>query len=411
LTFSNGNFYSSCSTGSYKCDTSFDWHSNNSGLNGTNIIYIATDDIWVLVSTYDGLYKSINNGVHFDKILDGIYNKIILTDSAYYLMGERNLLISNDKGENWNSYPFDFLPWNGTVSDIGLGSRYIYAVAWNITGVKLFRTEHYPVNWVSGPGTDFLYLRKLAVHDSIVMLSSYSSSTLADPVLISYNNGEYPEPVAEFHNLNAIDVRFQNNKFYAWYQNQIAYSSDNALTWEYITVPDYSLRISDFEQDSANLVIAGWYYGYSPKAYNSYDNGTSWADITGNLQHPLDHTLTVTKISGNRIFMGTPTCGLWHRDDLLTELPKAMPILINNLSILPNPNHGEFEIEVVADHESPGILKVTDQNGKILRNEEIFLHPGLNRIKYALKNTVGLFYIDLITNENTRYSGKVLIIR
>jgi hypothetical protein len=411
LLFKDGNYYCTADKGTYKSDSSFIWQSNNSGLNGANIIFIAADETEVLISTSVGLYKSIDGGAFFDKMADGIFNKIILTDSAYYLLGKSCLMISHDKGENWNSFPFDFLPSYGSVSDIGVGSKYIFAVAWNITGEKLYRTKYDPINWEPVQGSELQYLRNLAVHDTIVMLSKNYSSTLADPVLISLHNGENPEIVAEFHDLNAVDVKFQNNRFYASHQNQIAFSFDNSQTWEYITVPDYSMTISDFDHDSANLIVAGWYYGYSPKAYNSYNNGTSWTDVTGNLQHPLDHTLTKTKISGNRILMGTPTCGLLYRDDLLTELHTPIPKFENILNVLPNPNNGEFEFELFVDHESSGILKITELNGKIIRFDEICLHSGMNRIKYMLKNTEGLFLVELITNENIRYSGKVLIIR
>lgn len=413
LLFSNSEVFCAGELGTYKSDASFRWHANNLALHGAEISSISSinEEVWVCSSL--GVFKSKDGGINFYQEIipePGCFSKVILTDSAYYLVSEQNMLVSSNQGLTWKTIPFDFDPTLSIVTDVGLGSEYIFAVCWLSQSMVLYRTRYKPIVWELVPGSDVSLIYKIAVGDTTTLVSRFNSSITMFPLYISFNNGENLTPDQNITNLDRCRIKYEKGKFYIVSGQQIFISDDNAISWINAQLLENNVNIQNVNETPTSLIAIANISGIFPKIYLTHNLGYLWSDITDNLPARTGF-LTNSDIVNNRMLVGTSKGGLWYRDDLFTEVSYSRSILNNNLNILPNPNNGAFELEIDADETSKGILRITEQTGKILSKEEIFLHPGHNRIPCTIKKADGIFFVDLLTGQQVRSSGKVVVIK
>ena len=84
--------------------------------------------------------------------------------------------------------------------------------------------------------------------------------------------------------------------------------------------------------------------------------------------------------------------------------------IINNLSIYPNPNNGEFVVEINSKNElSNSVLQITDLTGKVIFEENINISSGVTNLPINLKEVaIGSYTINII-NSNVKFKPVNLI--
>ncbi len=413
MTFGNGKASCINSMGCYSTDSTFIWEDNKSGLNAAGINYLAAKGNEVWACTSYGLYKSIDGGFSFTQKSNlGVinYRKLLLTDTAYYLTSDYRLLISNDFGGTWITHSLDFLTQYDYISDFDIGSQYIFALIPGSTGNKLYRTKYSPILWEAIDGSDITYAHYIAVHDTTVMISVFSSNMVANPVYISFNNGESLVPAPFIQDTYDVSLKFENGNFIALCNNWY-FKSHDGLNWgsHVVNNPNY-IVLSDLSEVSGNTVAVGWYYSGMPLGSLSHDEGSTWNNITANLNGPLVWALTHSAILGNRVFAGTMSKGLWYRDDLITTKleqanPDTMPV-----QVLPNPAKESFDIQINIPKSGFYNLSVIDVQGRIVLNKEhLLLKTGFNQYQVNSANLKNGMYLARLSDTKTITTTKLII--
>ncbi len=77
----------------------------------------------------------------------------------------------------------------------------------------------------------------------------------------------------------------------------------------------------------------------------------------------------------------------------------------NNLSIFPNPNHGQFNVEILSNQQKDAVLKIHDLTGKLFYETKL----DTNRETITLTDFPAGIYMLSIDGENLKYREKLVV--
>jgi hypothetical protein len=385
----------------FTCDSTYSWESCIGDLNHATIYEIASDneEAWALTRKY--LYHSTDHGSTFERInliKYSPFTTLYADSSVIYVIAHNYLLESWNNGIHWIVQvpnPPE------TFSDIAVNQDYLFTRnQW-----YLFRTSRFEIDWHVLDVQGLHYYGYLAANDTVFIVSGAPDFFSADPsVFISYDQGESFTPLMQFPYLGSSPyTTFQDETFIVFHY-QPYLSADGGATW--FGLP---FNISDF--DAYSLVYHYPMMGVSGFSYNQFyfqwttNQGSSWEEITDNLEINFFSFVSHIALSGTRLFAALRGKGLWYRDDLITSGTEKNPHTNNDqITIYPNPASGQVTITIGTDLHGY-LLSLYDCTGRLILSQEI-----KSREFSLIKSLTKGVYTMAITTENRLVKTHKLIV-
>jgi len=353
----NHMFYCASSEGCYTSDTAILWLPFNQGLHGFWISSISIHENEVWASTSGGLFRSLDFGESFTKMPSpGSINatKIVITDSLYFLSSYKNFFISYNHGESWVDHTVSTSLSNYYITDFALGSTYIFLYMLANPDEFFYRSSYTSIDWEAIDNDEILNGYHLAAHDSSILIAKKSSTYLQNPIYLSKDNGDHITLLEVLPGGNYPVIKFVNDRMFVAEDNKLFYSDDGGTTWIDRLITDPLILVTDVSSNQECMLACGYMFEYTPLVSISYDNGSTWTSIAGNLVNCPSNSFSAIEVSGTRIFMGSQSNGLWFRDDLLTGIPGKQISVDGPLSFNPNPANESVELKLFIEQSCHG---------------------------------------------------------
>jgi hypothetical protein len=351
--------YLSTNVGAYKSSSNYDWDPDLSGLNQPAIYTTASKGNTVWTRSARGMFSSTDWGASFQYHAQGtvpIPDKMILTDTVYYFMGQNDFNKSSNQGITWKQQ-IEGLPGPGQgqfFADFDMNSEYLFIG----TQQGLFRASHEDFTWHQLPALGASRVYKVIVNGPVIIVFGYINEEFQ--TLRSDDNGDSFELIPL--QISQPYFKREANKIYAFNFSSLYCSNDYGIAWFPIPFESSSVRCFDFEVSAAALVLSGAIYiGNATENYlsASYDNGNSWFDIRDNLSSLSDNWFLHLTKSDNRLFVVPGSYrGLWYRDDILTGIEPVKIVCQSGVVLSPNPAHDKVLVNYQASGISAGFVSV-----------------------------------------------------
>ncbi|HJX70983.1 MAG TPA: T9SS type A sorting domain-containing protein, partial [Bacteroidales bacterium] len=330
--------------------------------------------------------------------------------SSYY----NRFYVSNDGGETWtrasqgintNDGPFvSRLSHSRTNPDLifAVGSKGVFRH--NNFGMGRFEWEtiEIPVGWsVSNIVTDQHNVEVSLANDSIVWAGAGMYPKPDLHIFLSKNRGLTFDSVPNYKNVKMSYISgiathpFDKKTAYILFslksKPKILRTTDFGKTWEDITgfennsasnngFPDvmvYSLLVMPYDND---IIWAGTEIGI----FESTDNGATW--------HYADNGLPAVSIwqmfiQDNHVVAATHGRGIWTLDLSLVNNPEFIAKSAADITIYPNPNKGDFYLELNNEYMGEVSIRIYRLDGKLIYHEQV------NKNDMILKNKINLSQI------------------
>ncbi len=355
------------------------WVEANIGLSNLQIgvLYNYSGALFCGSATYNGIHKSFDGGANWIRSGNGIHSDTSITsnigagfftsDSQYlyasiYYNGGSKLIMSNDTGNTW-------MPMNLNFSGYILGPLLVKdSVLFVAVCNKIFYTSNRGSTWdstvVSGCISSFTTLANdlyAGVYQHGVLKSTDNGITWFDS-----NSGFTPF-------LSVRKLITNGNDLIAGTDSGIYISTNNGLNWasQNIGISPY-LKVSSLTARS-DTIIFGVESQFDPdygQLYISLDNGNNWSDFNRPGYPSKINDLTIIN---DTLFAATSGYSVWKRslrDTTILNGGNQPSTPSKKLSIFPNP--ASNYLNVILDKNSSGKIKITDLNGKIFFNDNIF---------------------------------------
>jgi hypothetical protein len=100
-------------------------------------------------------------------------------------------------------------------------------------------------------------------------------------------------------------------------------------------------------------------------------------------------------------------------DSLTCLLPSTTIALNNDLNwnVFPNPNTGQFQIEIGSNQSGDAEIALYTIDGRLLKQENYFLQQGTNMLQLNWDNLVPSLYLLRLKTEKTILSKRLVILR
>jgi hypothetical protein len=391
--------YLATNVGAYKSSSNYDWDPDLLGLNQPAIYTTASKGNTVWTRSARGMFSSTDWGASFQYHAQGtvpIPDKMILTDTVYYFMGQNDFNKSNNQGITWKQQ-IEGLPGPGQgqfFADFDINSDYLFIA----TQQGLFRASHEDFTWLQLPALGASRVYKVIVNGPVIIVSGYINDEFQ--TFRSADNGD----TFELMSLQLSQPSFKRgaNKIYAFNFSLLYCSNDYGIAWFPIPFESSSVRCFDFEVSAAALVLSGAIYiGNATENYlsASYDNGNSWFDIRDNLSGlSNDWFFQLTK-SDNRLFVVPGSYrGLWYRDDILTGIEPGKTFSHSGIVLSPNPAHDQVLVTCKGADNQTGFLTIYTATGiKVLGKKRMDLtSDGLSATVDITKLPSGIYIVNVM---------------
>ena len=102
--------------------------------------------------------------------------------------------------------------------------------------------------------------------------------------------------------------------------------------------------------------------------YSSDNGGITWNAYNNGLDKLKITTLKINAANPGKLYAGTLDGGVWITS-LTGEIPSGLPVITNQkteISILPNPNQGNFNIINESNTELKGNIKIVNLMGDVI---------------------------------------------
>jgi photosystem II stability/assembly factor-like uncharacterized protein len=308
--------------------SSAEWTKLNTGLADTCILSMLADNGRLFAGSKSGIFLSSNNGTSWATIKGGLPVKAAINaltkngSTLFAATDTAGIFSSQDSGKNWKAV-------NNGVPAIDTNRRRFYPVVnFALLGTKLFAggegiffTDNNGANWTQLNAKALGYVISLTAGEYSLLTSvrryeirevdGYDSvyrydETGADWVQI--NSGLPNLTYLNLHvsTLGAIGTTiFAGTSVWGAFGKGIFRSSNNGTTW----IPANagildSASINSFFTHNSTIFI-----GTSLGVFISTNSGLSWTDF--NSRKTFDAYSFA--VSGNYIFAGSPTSGVWRR--------------------------------------------------------------------------------------------------
>lgn len=295
----------------------------------TDSLYYAATGGGVMVSSDRGLnWEFRNNG------LTSCDTKCLVThNDTVFLATDENIFRSTDGGLHWTPDPYlhnhyikHILVHNGSL----LASTYIQGVYQSTEGTHgAYVSGHFP--------SDVRYPYFMSDNEDAIFIATYKRG-----VYRSFDNGATWEPCNNGINSNVLGIYCHNGRVFATVLGQgVMVSSDNGNTW---TRSGLNKQAKGYAHLGDTLYAACFGDG----VFASYDNGVTWQDFNSNIPsrslwciEAHDGHLFVGDTQG-RIYRGNGNGSVWARTNTPAFLASVGNIGISGGRVLAATHGSDF---------------------------------------------------------------------
>ncbi len=356
----------------------------------------------ILVGTNNGVYCSLDNGLHWSQYaVDTTYPIItdLVKNQDYIFAGTYNgVYASSDTGKTWISLgpPFSIL-------SVYARDSVIFAC---IHGGGLYRSENNGQSWTFIDGNHFYsYL----LYDNKIFTGTFTGIYVSRDYGLTWDFAALPNNIIT--SLSKNDTYF----FAANYTHGIFRSDDYGISWSPSNqgLPlDLLHPYTVFARDS--LIFAGL---TSNKIYLSINNGLDWQDFSTGIDIGEETYHVKFALSGSKIFVSFLYNSLWYYD--LSQITKV-PVTNNGIPqkfILqqnhPNPFNQSTRITYSVSRSDHIILRIHDVRGKeIITLVNNVQRPDTYSVNFnASELSSGIYFYTLKIGNDCVQARKMLLIR
>lgn len=351
--------------------SSTQWFQSDAPTSFVDYLGIAVDDtgqyvVAVSSSSDDGIYRSSNYGLHWEKMPNAPvedWRSITSDSTGQYLAAivENGFIYqSNDSGSSWNVSGAPFLTWHAITSDST--GQFLVAIGNNVN-TFIYISMDYGLNWMVGFTPPFEQYNSVCSDGSGQLV--YATSSSNGIVVSSANYGlNWTTTAAPRRDWMHIACDDSGQYLTAAASGQGIYtSSDYGVTWQLTSAPALSWQSVASDASGRNLVAVA----PTPNGgiYNSKDFGASWTqtDSAQNYWYGVASdasgqylTATTSVLAG--IFTTAGEGGTYKPSALPTIAPSMQPT--SQPSSQPSAQPSAFPTYVPGAFEST--LSVVSQN-------------------------------------------------
>jgi len=270
------------------------------GANGSMIWSLAISGSNVFAGTYEGIYRSTNNGKNWTTVNNGLIISTNNSVTAFAVSGTNILAgiygvngggvyLSTNNGTNW------------TAVNNGLTNTYIETLA--VSGTNLFAGTDDGLFLSTNNGTNWTSVNDSIKNNAIVSIvisgNNVFAGTNTGRIFLSTNSGtSWTQVFNDLKNSYVKSLVVSGGIIFAsTWDDGIFQSTDNGANWTKNGLTNYYAILS---APSGENLYAWTYYGVF---FLSTDNGTSWKEIDSSI--PNSQHITTLAVSGSYLFAGT----------------------------------------------------------------------------------------------------------
>ncbi len=178
-------------------------------------------------------------------------------------------------------------------------------------------------------------------------------------------------------------------------ENKVFRTKDAGTTWENYSkdLPNIPVHCIAHQQGSDNNTL---YIGTDAGVYCTSDESDQWASYNQALPNIRVNDLSI-HYGTQKIYVATYGRGIWVNDLLPTHTVanESVAVYQTHVQVLPNPNWGNFKIQLTDVEPATLQLAIIDVLGRIHHQEEITIYKQSFTKEYSLRLTSGLYYLQL----------------
>jgi photosystem II stability/assembly factor-like uncharacterized protein len=294
-----------------------------------------------------------------------LFNKIVVTDTAWYAATNMGFSISLDSGLTWTEY------------SEGLGGKAVYEIA--VTGsfyfakiaghAGIYRTRNDSIAWEWLPdeiGTANVW--GITAINNVIFASVYGIQGLYRSVDYGLTFSVVPEG-GDY----APEIFVKDNLIFILRDYSIIYfSDDEGETWQnwIAGFDEESIACMDLTNDHGTTILGGAIPPYVDYYLELFTPEVPYGiDIRGNLPFKFNPWITNVLFDNGRIIVTPNYYGLWYRDDLMVDIKDDDLSKIthsNSLLLFPNPVGDLLTIKKNNTIIDQGEFLIVDLSGKIM---------------------------------------------
>jgi photosystem II stability/assembly factor-like uncharacterized protein len=339
---------------------------------------------------------------------DCSFNKIVISDTAWFAGSDCGFLVSVDSGLSWQIYAQGL---DGKrVEDIALTDNYYFSGVYG----GLYRSGRNPIIWERVPNEiGSVNVWGVNAVSNVVFARVYGNPGLYRSTDYGLTFSVVPEG-GEYapHLYIKDDLVFILNS-YDYYTVLVSY--DLGVSWQtWVTIPEGCGIACMALTDSYNTtIVCGmeyWNGAFYLSLFSPEEPGG--VNIRDNLPSKFNPWILNILLDEGRILVSPLNYGLWYRDDLavgVNENDNSIPASGSQLSIYPNPVNDVLHIHLennfkkceyqVIDYSGKMILKGMIENGSSDYSVDVSQFPQ------------GIYFVMVWHDNSSSLSGKFIKIR
>jgi photosystem II stability/assembly factor-like uncharacterized protein len=356
----NGHLFVTSNDGIYRSiNNGLNWNLIFATPTGTTNYCLAAKDSVIFLGTSGWMYRSINNGVNWTQLINGESSRAILLLDNYVFSNTKR---STDNGETWISITNGLPPFSFAAKSLANSGNILYMGLSSQSGV--YTSSNYGDNW-----------SKL---ENIIQGYAYSIHTINQTILVGAADGVY-------------------------------FSTNGGSNWQLINGIFGNIGLFGFANyTSQNIFICGW----TDSVYRSTNYGNNWKS---KMEGIIDNTFNGMFYYNNYVYCGTSDI-IYRRNvsELIPVLEQSeiIPEMYRLEQNYPNPFNPitNFKFSILNSGQVKLIVyDIMGREVKTLVNET--LKPGRYEASFdgSMLNS-GVYFYKLTSDRYTE-TRKMLLIK
>lgn len=258
-------------------DNGQSWSNSNAGIPYTSFSAVAVINDVVLLGSYTngGIYRSVDDGISWTKITDGIGGletvlSFLVSGNNLYATTYSGIYLSTNNGESWSSINSN-LPSTGISAFTLVGSDLIVSVQVGKQGYDIYKSDDQGASWsfVAATGLTDKQVWRFKEYNNILFASTASGLFVSEDAGSSWSLNTDAVIIAN-------DFLEMNDKLFAATRYGIYYTDDSGSTWNQSDAGIATTMVNKLAGSSDNTIFAGTYYH---GLQYSTDQGATWTSL------------------------------------------------------------------------------------------------------------------------------------